>query len=186
MGKIIVSMWITLDGFVAGPQDEMHWLLIDERIQEYEQGLVEGADALLLGRRTHGDFAGYWPQAARNPEEPEALRAYARRLDEMEKFVVSESGKTATWDKTTRLKRIDPGTLNTLGGTMVVYGSLSVIRSLMEFDLVDEFHLLVHPVYLHEGKALFEGIETPVRLEPFEVEAFESGVTLMKATPTPS
>ncbi len=49
-GKIVVSMWVTLDGFVAGPQDELDWLRIDHQVQAYEQGLVDGSDALLLGR----------------------------------------------------------------------------------------------------------------------------------------
>ena len=182
MASIIVSMWITLDGLVAGPQDEMDWLRFDDRIMEYEQALVDGADALLLGRVTHGDFAGHWPKAARDPEEPEAVRAYGRRVDELQKFVVSASGNTAAWRNTTRIEGIDPHRINALSGTAVVYGSLSVIRSLTALALVDEFHLLIHPVYLREGKALFDGIETPVHLEPFEVEAFPSGVTLMKAT----
>lgn len=43
-------MWVTLDGFVAGPQDELDWLRIDHQVQAYEQGLVDGSDALLLGR----------------------------------------------------------------------------------------------------------------------------------------
>ncbi|GAA4983576.1 hypothetical protein HD597_000212 [Nonomuraea thailandensis] len=49
MRKIIVSVWTTLDGFVAGPRDEMDWLQIDEQVLRYERELVEGSSALLLG-----------------------------------------------------------------------------------------------------------------------------------------
>jgi dihydrofolate reductase len=147
--KIIVSMWITLDGFVAGPQDEMDWLLIDDQMQRYERELVEGSGSLMLGRGTHADFAGYWPQAAHDLDQPAELRAYARRVDAMEKIVVSASGNTVPWQNTRRLERIDPDEITELkrgsDGNIVIYGSLAVIRSLDERRLVDEFHLLVHP-----------------------------------------
>lgn len=184
MGKIIVSMWITLDGFVAGPQDEMDWLRLDERVQNYERELVDSAGSLLLGRITHGDFADYWPQAAQNPEEPDEVRGYARRVDAMDKIVVSASGNTAEWQNTRRLERIDPDEINDLkldsDGDIVVYGSLGVIRSLTEHGLVDEFHLLVHPVYLRHGKALFDGDGPPATLSLISAEPFASGVILMK------
>lgn len=184
VGKIIVSMWITLDGYVAGPQDEMDWLRLDERLQSYERELVDGAASLLLGRITHADFAGYWPQAAQNPDEPDELRAYARRVDTMDKIVVSASGTTAAWQNTRRLERITPDEINNLkhdsDGDIVVYGSLGVIRSLTEHGLVDEFHLLVHPVFLRHGKALFDGDGPPATLSLISAEPFASGVTLMK------
>jgi dihydrofolate reductase len=187
MQKIIVSMWITLDGFVAGPQDEMDWLILDDQMQTYEQDLVEHSDSLLLGRITHADFAGYWPQAAHNPDEPEALRSYARRVDAMRKIVVSASGETAPWPNTQRLERIDPDEINKLkrgsGGNIVVYGSLGVIRSLVDLGLVDEFQLLVHPVFLRQGKALFDGGRPPERLELISAEPFVSGVVLMRYRP---
>lgn len=187
MGKIIVTMWITLDGYVAGPQDEMDWLLLDERLQRYEQELVEGSAGLLLGRTTHADFAGYWPEAAQNPDEPDELRRYARRVDAMEKIVVSASGNTAAWKNTRRLERIDPDEINDLkrgsDGDIVVYGSLGVIRSLTEHGLVDEFHLLVHPVFLRRGKPLFDGDRPPERLSLVSAEPFASGVILMRYRP---
>ncbi|MDH2430341.1 dihydrofolate reductase family protein [Sphaerisporangium sp. TRM90804] len=187
MRKIVVSMWITLDGFVAGPGDEMDWLLADDRLQRYERELVESAGSLLLGRITHADFAGYWPKTARNPDEPEVVRGYAHRVDVMEKIVVSASGDTAPWPNTRRLARVDRDEINDLkqgpGGDVLVYGSLGVVRSLVDLDLVDELHLLVHPVFLRQGKALFTGDRRPVRLGLLSAEPFASGVVLMRYGP---
>jgi dihydrofolate reductase len=187
MRKIIVSMWTTLDGFVAGPQDEMDWLLIDDQVHRYERELVEDSGSLLLGRITHADFAGYWPRAAQDPDETGEVRGYARRVDTMEKIVVSESGNIAAWQNTRRLERVDPGEIIELkrghGGDIVVYGSLAVLRSLVELGLVDEFHLLVHPVFLRAGKALFEDGRPPEQLELISAEPFTSGVVLMKYRP---
>ncbi|MFI7595850.1 dihydrofolate reductase family protein [Micromonospora sp. NPDC049359] len=189
MRKIVVSMWTTLDGFVAGPDDEMDWLLFGEQLQRYERSLVDNAGSLLLGRVTHADFASYWPLAAQNPDEPDEVRGYAQRVDALEKIVVSASGNTATWHNTRRLARIDPDEIAELkrgsGGDIVVYGSLSVIRSLADLRLIDEIHLLVHPVFLRQGKALFDSGQPPVRLELVSAEPFASGVVLMTYRPTP-
>jgi dihydrofolate reductase len=122
-----------------------------------------------------------------NPHETDEMRAYARRVDVMEKVVVSASGKIAAWQNTRRLARIDPDEVTELkrggGRDIVVYGSLAVIRPLAELGLIDEFHLLVHPVFLRNGKALFEGGGPPERLELASAESFTSGVVLMKYRP---
>ncbi|MCF0093756.1 dihydrofolate reductase family protein [Micromonospora sp. MH99] len=187
MPKIVVSMWITLDGFVAGPNDEMDWLLADDQLQTYERDLVESAGSLLLGRITHADFAGYWPVAARNPDEPAAVRGYAQRLDALEKIVVSASGNIADWKGTRRIARVDPDEIAEIkrasGGDIVVYGSLAVIRSLADLRLIDELHLLVHPLFLRQGRALFDGGRPPARLALVSAEPFESGVVLMTYHP---
>lgn len=187
MRKIVVSMWITLDGFVAGPADEMDWLLVDDHLQKYERDLVDNAGALMLGRITHADFAGHWPLVARDPDQPDDVRGYAQRLDVLEKIVVSASGDTATWGDSRRLSHLDPDGIAELkrgsGGDIVVYGSLTLIRSLARLRLIDEIHLLVHPLFLRQGKALFDGGQPPARLELVSAEPFASGVVLMKYHP---
>lgn len=134
MRKIIASMWTTLDNFVAGPNDEMDWLRIDERVMAYEQSFVDDAEMLLLGRSTFGDFAGYWPKAARNPNSDPAERKYAQRVDALKKTVVSASGRVAQWGNTEVLSTLDEKHLAALkdggGGYIAIYGSLSVIGTL--------------------------------------------------------
>lgn len=184
MRRIIVSMWTTLDGYVAGPQDEMDWLAPDERMQEYETSLVKDAEALLLGRITHHDFASAWPVIARDETEAAALREYARRVDEMPKIVVSRSGDTTPWANTSRVASLDEDAAHELkstgDGDVVVYGSLSVIGALQAADLIDEYHLLVHPTAIGTGKALFPPARSPARLRLLSAEAFPSGVALMR------
>lgn len=155
MRRIVVSMWTTLDGYVAGPQDEMDWLAVDGDMMAYETSLVTDAEALLLGRGTHGDFAGAWPKIARDDTEPPATRAYAQRVDDMPKIVVSRSGQTADWDNTSRLDSLDADAVAQLknggDGDLVVYGSLGVIADLQELGAVDEYHLLVHRDWRGQG-----------------------------------
>jgi dihydrofolate reductase len=181
--RIVVSMWTTLDGYVAGLQDEMDWLEVDDAMMAYEKSLVTAAEALLLGRRTHADFAGAWPKIARDDAEAPATRAYAQRVDDMPKIVVSRSGQTAGWDNTSRLDSLDADAVAHLknggDGDLVVYGSLRVIAALQQLGAVDEYHLLIHPTAIGEGKALFAA---PTRLQLHAVETFPSGVTLMRYT----
>jgi dihydrofolate reductase len=187
MRRIIVSMWTTLDGYVAGPQDEMSWLEVDERMMEYEISLVNDAEALLLGRVTHGDFAGAWPSIARNESEPPANRAYAQRVDEMPKIVVSRSGATAAWANSSLVESLDKDTVTALkrdgDGDLVIYGSLSVIAALRAIDMIDEYHLLMHPTTIGKGKALFPADQAPARLRLRSVEPFPSGVALLRYSP---
>lgn len=187
MRTIVVSMWTTLDGYVAGPEDEMPWLALDERMMEYEISLVNDAEALLLGRVTHGDFAGAWPQVARDESADPATRAYAQRVDEMPKIVVSHSRSTPAWANSSLVESLDEETVMSLkrdgDGDLVVYGSLSVIGALRAIDMIDEYHLLMHPTTIGQGKALFPADEPPARLRLRTVEAFPSGVALMRYSP---
>lgn len=186
MRRIIVSMWTTLDNFVAGPNDEMDWLRVDGEMMAYEQSFIDDADILMLGRSTFGDFAGYWPKAARDPKAEPAERAYAQRVDDMKKIAVSASGKVAEWRNAEVLSKVDNDEIERLkrgsGGDIVIYGSLSVIDALLRLNLVDEFHLLVHPIVLGKGKPLFDKAR-PVALELLSAEPFKSGVVLMKYRP---
>jgi dihydrofolate reductase len=176
-------MWTTLDGYVAGLQDEMDWLAVDDHMMTYETYLVTDAEALLLGRGTHRDFAGAWPRIARDEAEAPATRAYAQRVDDMPKIVVSRSGQTVDWRNTSRLDSLDADAVAQLkgggDGDLVVYGSLGVIAALQALGAVDEYHLLVHPTAIAEGKALFA---SPTQLRLRAVETFPSGVTLMRYT----
>jgi dihydrofolate reductase len=177
-------MWTTLDGYVAGLEDEMDWLKVDDDMMAYETSLVTDAEALLLGRGTHRDFAGAWPEIARDETEAPGTRAYAQRVDDMPKIVASRSGQTADWDNTTRLDSLEADAVAELknggDGDLVVYGSLGVIAALEELGAVDEYHLLVHPTAIGEGKALFA---SPTQLQLHSVETFPSGVALMRYRP---
>lgn len=188
MRKIIVTMWITLDGFVAGPDDEMDWLRLDDDVQAYETELVSAADTLMLGRVTFNDFAGYWPRVARDSAEDTASRRYAQILDSMEKIAVSASGQLTEWNNTRRWPSVDTDTIldlkNSPGREIVVYGSLSLVNTLTELGLVDEYHLLVHPVILRDGKPLLRPGQPPVDVQHLSTRTFSSGVALIKYRPT--
>lgn len=191
MSRLIVSMWTTVDGYVAGPDDSMDWLRADADLMDYETSLVENAGALLLGRITHGDFASYWPAvAAGEIDADEDTRRYARRLDELDKFVASRSGHVASWPGTHHVQDATATAVQQIkdrsAGDVIVYGSLSLIAALNALSLIDEFHLIVHPTLLCRGKPLLDADQRPTRMELLECRPFSTGAVLLRYAAIPA
>lgn len=180
MRRIVVTTWVTLDGFIAGPKGEMDFVgrFYDEAMGDYETELVRGGDTLLLGRKTYDSFAGSWPMVPERPGVSDSERDYALMLNAMRKVVVSASLTEPSWDHTDVLTDVRREEVEQLkaepGRDIIVYGSASIVRQLTDLGLIDEYQLLVHPVVLGDGTPLFRGVESAADF------SFES------ATPLPS
>jgi dihydrofolate reductase len=185
MRKIIVTVWITLDGFIAGPNGEMDWVtsIYDEAMGKYEDDLVSDADTLFLGRVTYQSFAGAWPKVPENPSVSEGEKEYARKLNAMRKIVFSKTLDKAEWNNSTLVKEIIPEEIEKMkhgpGKDMLIYGSASIVQAFTNFRLIDEYQLLVHPVMLANGKPLFEGLSDEIKLKLTKTKTHTSGVVLL-------
>ena len=160
MGKIVVSENISLDGVVqdpAGDEGFRHGGWFDQSLDKDREAWAEvefaealGADALLLGRRSDAYFGARW--SSRSGE-------WADRLNSLPKYVVSSTLVDPAWGNTTVLKGDAVGEVSRLKqeipGEIVVYASRSLVRTLIEHDLVDELRLMVFPVVLGAGERLF-------------------------------
>lgn len=187
MRKVIVTMWVTLDGFIAGPNDDMSWVRVDDAMGAYEDDLVSAADTLLLGRVTYQSFAGAWPHVPDNPTASEGEKDYARKLNRMRKVVFSRTLKTVEWHNSTLLHEISPDDVAALkqesDTNIVIYGSASIVQALTARGLIDEYQLLVHPVVLGGGKRLFKEGNDRTDLRLVETKTFNSGVVLLTYQP---
>jgi dihydrofolate reductase len=192
MRKIVVSHWITLDGFIAGPNGEMDWVAtgFDEAMGLYESELVNAADTLVLGRVTYESFAGSWPHVPDSPHASEGEKEYARRLNSMRKIVFSRSLERAEWNNSTLAREIVPDEIARLkqepGQNILIYGSASVVSSLTNLGLIDEYQLLVYPLILGQGKPLFKGIQRQVSLSLAEIKTHSSGIVRLTYQAKPS
>jgi dihydrofolate reductase len=154
MARVVVTEFISLDGVVEDPggsEDFEHggWSFAFDRGDEgNEFKTVEtmDADAMLLGRVTYEGFAEAWPG---RPGE------FADRFNTMPKYVVSSTLENPEWTNTTVLKGDVVEEVGKLDGRLIVHGSVQLVQTLLEHDLVDELRLMVFPVVLGKGKSLW-------------------------------
>ena len=159
MGSIRSGLFISLDGVIESPET-WHFDYFDD-----EMGAVVGAsmsetDAMLLGRQTYDEFAGYWPNA--DPSDP-----ITAQMNRARKYVVSNTLTEASWENSTVISGDVAAELTTLkqDTRLGTTGSATLVRWLLEAGLVDELHLLVHPVVVGSGKKLFtDGAKVPLKL----------------------
>jgi dihydrofolate reductase len=182
MRKIVLTEWVSLDGYTAGPDNDMSFVgeSFDEDMGTYQGTIIDSGDTLILGRVTYESFAGAWPQRADDPQTSEPERDYARKLNAMRKIVFSKSLKSADWNKSELLRDIDAEQIRKLkqedGKDILIYGSASIVQGLSKLGLIDEYQLLVHPVYLGGGKRLLDDKQ---KLKLVSARQFRSGVMLL-------
>ncbi|QXE38663.1 dihydrofolate reductase family protein [Streptomyces sp. GMY02] len=176
MRKITASLFISLDGVVEAP-DQWHFPYFNEEMGQAVAGVLGAADTLLFGRTTYEAFAEAWParEATGGPEAD-----FARKLGDVRKIVASRSEPTFTWRNSERLKGdlIDAVTAlkGKPGGEITVGGSVSVVRQLLAHGLLDELHLLVHPIAVRAGMRLFDEGDQPIPLRLAASTTFRTGV----------
>jgi dihydrofolate reductase len=189
MRKIVLTEWVSLDGYTAGPDNDMSFVgeSFNDEMGKYEDDIVNTGDTLVLGRVTYESFAGSWPYVPDKPDVSENEKAYARKLNSMRKIVFSKTLDTADWNNSVLLREIDPETIKRWkqedGKDMLIYGSASIVQQLTNLGLIDEYQLLVHPVVLGGGKPLLKDIADKHRLKLVSAKPFSSGVVLLTYQP---
>jgi len=189
MRKIIVTEFYTLDGMMSDPKDEMDWVLntFNDEMGKYEGEVYDGADTLLLGRVTYKIFAGYWPHAAENPATSPGDVEMSRKINAITKIVFSRTMDGTSWQNSQLLKEIDPQEIAAMkqrpGKNILVVGSANIVQQLADLGLVDEYHLLLHPVVLGVGKPLFKNAKQRHDLQLLGSRDFGNGVLLLTYRP---
>jgi dihydrofolate reductase len=187
MRKITAGLFISLDGVVEAP-DQWHFPYFNEEMGAAVDATLGPTEAMLFGRKTYDGFAEAWPEREAAGEEDAPL---AKKLGDVRKVVVSNQQLAFTWRNSEQLQgdfveavtalKNEPGE-----GTIGMSGSVSVVRQLLAAGLLDELHLLVHPIAVRRGMRLFDEGETPIPLELISSETFETGVLNLVYAPTES
>ena len=176
MMKITAGLFISLDGVVEAP-DQWHFPYFNDEMGVAVDRTLGAADTLLLGRKTYDSFAGAWPEREQAGDED---AHFAKKLGDMRKIVVSNQRLDFTWRNSEQLQGDLVETVAALkdepGGDIVLSGSVSVVRQLLAAGLLDELHLLVHPIAVRKGMRLFDEGEPPIPLRLLSSEAFRTGV----------
>jgi dihydrofolate reductase len=174
--KIVAGLFISLDGVVEAP-DQWHFPYFNEEMGAAVDATLGTADTVLFGRKTYDSFAGAWPEREAAGEED---AEFGKRLGDARKIVVSNQKLEFTWRNSEQLEGDLIETVTALkdepGGNIALSGSVSVVRQLLAAGLLDELHLLVHPIAVRKGMRLFDEGETPIPLRLISSETFETGV----------
>src|SRR5690242_6037034 len=150
MRKIVAGEFVSADG-VMEAADQWQLPYQTEEMGEITERQIRDASAFLMGRITYEMFAGYWPTLKNNEF------GVADKMNSTPKYVVSTTLQKAEWNNSTPVKSMEE--LRKLkqqpGGTIAVIGSMKLVHSLLEADLLDELQVLVHPLVLGKGGRLF-------------------------------
>jgi dihydrofolate reductase len=177
MRKIIANLFISLDGVVEEPGN-WHFPYFNDEMGAAVDAVLGNADTMLLGRKTYDDHAGAWPEReAAGGEDAE----FAKVLGDARKIVVSHQRPELSWRNSELLEGdlVEGVTAlkNEQGeGNIAMSGSISVVRQLLAAGLLDELHLLVHPIAVRKGMRLFDEGDTSIPLELLSSQAFSTGV----------
>ena len=179
MRKIVAGLFISLDGVVEAP-NLWHFPYFNDEMGAEVGSQMAAADTMLLGRRTYEEFASYWPHQSSDVPPADYMNntpkvVVSTTLDKVE-WVNSTLIKSNVIDEVTKLKQ-QPG------GEIGMTGSVTLVRSLLEAGLVDEFRLLQHPIVVGHGLRLFadDGPQVPLKLT--ESRTFDTGVLDLRYVP---
>jgi dihydrofolate reductase len=183
MRKIIAALQMSLDGFIEGPNGELDW------VETWEDpfDLLPQIDTCILGRGMYPGYEQYWQAVLANPEGilPFTGRAaskgeidYAHFAGKTPHIVLSKTLAEVAW-KNTRIVR-DVEEIRRLkqqpGKDMYAVGGATLVSSLMNLGLIDELRLVVQPIILGKGKALFKDVKERHALKLLGAEPLKSGM----------
>ncbi|MEV8094734.1 dihydrofolate reductase family protein [Kitasatospora sp. NPDC085879] len=181
MRKIVLMMSVSLDGYFERPDRRIDWHLVDEELHQYMNDVLRRMSGFLGGRVTHELMAAYWPTADADPANAGPVAEFAGIWRSMPKIVFSRTLEHADWNTEIR-REVVPAEIEQLkaqpGGDLAL-GGADLAATFLEHDLVDEYHILVHPVLIGRGKPLFPAAEADRPLRLMETRTFGNGVVLL-------
>ena len=173
--------WLSVDGLFAGPHGEREWVVDDPEVPQAAHALIH-ADTAVFGRVTYEEFASYWPFVLSNPDASPEARMMATELGQMTKVVCSTTLQAVTWENSRLVREHIAEEVRHLkggeGADIVLFGSGTLVRQLAAAGLIDEYVIVLTPVVLGAGQALFEK-STHRTLELLTAQAFPSGTVLL-------
>ena len=192
MKKLKLQIQMTVDGYVAGPNGELDWMVMNwsDDIMEYVTGMTDPVDGILMGRKMTEGFITYWSSVVKDPANPEY--EFGRKMYDTPKVVftktLNESDPPVTgWQNTVLAKGDLLEEVQKLkdqeGGDLIVYGGSNFVSNLIRNNLIDEYYLFINPVIIGRGMAIFNAMEQRKRLELKDSTTFDCGITVLYYQP---
>jgi dihydrofolate reductase len=180
MSNVILSEFVTLDGIMEAPH-KWQFPFWNDETGRFKLDELLANDALLLGRVTYQEFAEAWPSMTDN-------EGFAERMNSLPKYVVSTTlnAPDVSWNNSRLIRGDVAGAISKLkqqpDNNLLISGGAGLVHSLMQWDLIDEYRLLVYPVVLGRGKRLFRD-DITATLKLVETKTLGSDVVLLTYRP---
>lgn len=178
MRKVVSGLFISLDGVTESP-DQWQFDNFDAEMAAGLGEFLAKVDTGLLGRVTYQEWASYWPTSTDEP--------YASFINNTPKYVFSRTLDKVDWQNSTLVKEPLAEAINKLkmqpGKNISVQGSPTLVRSLLQSDLLDELTLMIHPVIVGRGKRLFSDWSELKRLKLVDSQTTSTGVSILTYQP---
>ncbi|MGA9945468.1 MAG: dihydrofolate reductase family protein [Candidatus Cybelea sp.] len=182
MRKLIAAMKISVDGKIEGPEGVADW--VDAWSDDY--GLTPQIDACVLGGAMYPGYEWYWTAIQNEPDKPvgtgvnaptPAEVEWARFAAQIPHYVLSNRLTSALWPRTSFVRGLDEvaALKQQTGKDIYLLGGARITASLIDAGLVDELRLIVYPLIVGEGKALFATTESRRELELRTVQQLTDG-----------
>ncbi|RSM78143.1 deaminase [Kibdelosporangium aridum] len=183
MRKLVVQQWVTVDNIAAEEDGGLSFVAVEPFSEKTDptykakvMGFIDSVDTMILGANTYAQSKGYWPDAEEQGE-------YGEKLNNLTKFVASSKLDDAPWGSfpAATVTRDPVATIRELkeqsGKDIWLWGSLTLMRFLLDAGVVDEVRMLVCPVSRGKGTRVFEDRHD---LKLVEATGFDNGVALLR------
>lgn len=180
MRKLIYSMTVSLDGYIAGPDGAIDWTAPDEELFVFHTQQIQETGVHLCGRRLYEAMV-YWETAEESPLPAEHVR-FAQIWKALPKVVFSTTLQSVVGN--TRLAKDGVGEevsrLKEQPGKDIAVGGAGLASTCMKLGLIDEWRLFVSPVLLGDGTPYFPTLDNRIKLELVETQTFSSRVVYLR------
>lgn len=183
MHQLILRISTTLDGVMAGENDEMDLFeFSDEGIWTDLFATLQTVNTILVGRGMHAGYFGYWQSALTSPTATPNEQKYAAISARTRHLVVSRTLREVKWPNASVLGGVDPiaQLKHESGGDIILYGGPTLAAAVIDADLIDEYHFVVHPLIAGHGKKLFTPVVERHELRLRDTQPLASGIIIMK------
>jgi dihydrofolate reductase len=183
MRKLIAAMNMTLDGYCDHTA-----MIADDEIHDHYTDLLNSADTIIYGRITYGLML-YWKSVIENPTGIKSMDEFAAAIDKIRKIVYSRTLSNVDWKNTELKNEVVKEEILELkqsrdgGSKDVLVGSPSLIVTLGNLGLIDEYQLGVHPTVVGSGLQLFKNVAERIDLQLLKTKTFGCGAVFFYYKP---
>ncbi len=182
MRKVAYGMNVSLDGYIAAPDDDIGWGVPGDELFQWWSDRVGATALALYGRRLWETMSSHWPTADQDPDATPAQIEFARRWQRMPKVVFSSTIRSVDFDArlVTGDAVVEIARLKTEDGGRMDLGGATLAAAAMRAGLIDEYAIVTHPVLVGGGTPFFTALDSWVDLNLVETRRFPDGVLLSR------